>query len=312
MRQFPVADGHCDTAYELLRRNEPLRRNSGHISLEQAEKLPRYWQFFAFWTELPPAGVSEAAWFRQMYQNLTAQLEQNRDCVRLCTTGAEVRQAWERGKLVASFSMEGTGAIASEPARLEELYQLGIRMISLTWNAANPLAGSYITGEVLSVRGREFVRRAQRLGMLIDVSHLSERAFWDLCDVTEGPIMASHSNARAVCGHGRNLSDAQFREICSSGGTAGINLYRAFLVDGGKARFDDVQCHLEHFLDLGGEDHLALGGDLDGCHDLPLGFADVADYNRLAEFLQNAGFSESLLEKIYYKNLMRVVMACNM
>ena len=131
--------------------------------------------------------------------------------------------------------------------------------MTLTWNFQNALAGSCVTGEGLSGQGREFVREAQRLGILLDVSHLSDRAFWDLCEISEKPVVASHSNSRAVCANRRNLTDEQFLALCRLGGTAGINLYGAFLTDGAPT-LDDVYRHVDRFLSLGGEGHEAGGG----------------------------------------------------
>lgn len=107
-------------------------------------------------------------------------------------------------------------------------------MIAPAWNAQNALTGSCMTGGGLTAQGKEFVRRAQKLGMILDVSHISEKAFWDLCDITEKPFVASHSNSRAICKHVRNLTDEQFKALCEAGGTAGLNLYGAFLRDEGR------------------------------------------------------------------------------
>ena len=182
-------------------------------------------------------------------------------------------------------------------------------MITLTWNHRNALAGSCRTGEGLSAQGREFVRRAQKLGILLDVSHLSDRAFWDLCEISEKPIVASHSNSRAVCANARNLTDEQFGAICRLGGTAGLNLYRDFLSDK-PAAFEDVYRHLDHFLSLGGEGHVALGGDLDGCDELPEGFSSVASYPALWRYLAGKGYSEQTLTSLFSGALLDVLRKC--
>lgn len=310
MSEIRWIDGHCDTAAAIYDTRQSLQKNGGQFSLAAAAPMKGYAQFFAFCTE--EAGGEEPARFSAMYQYFIEQLRLCADAVQLCTSVRAAETAAAEGKVAAFLSMEGAGALLCDPGRLEIAWQMGIRMISLTWNGANALAGSHITGEGLSRQGREFVRRAQRLGMVVDVSHLSERAFWDLCDIVEKPVVASHSNARACCPHSRNLTDAQFRELCQMDGTAGLNLYVPFLSARGSADCTDIIRHLDHFLSMDGAAHVALGGDLDGCDQLPEGISGVGDYPRLMEAIQYAGVSQSLLEQIKSKNLMRVVIECGM
>ena len=212
----------------------------------------------------------------------------------------------------AALSIEGAEAFDCDPGRLEELAARGVRMIAPVWNAENALAGSCMTGGGLTAQGREFVRRAQRAGIIVDVSHSSERAFWDICEIAEKPIVASHSNAKAVCGHVRNLTDEQFRAICDLGGTAGLNLYAPFLNASGHASMDDVRRHLEHFLERDGDGHLALGGDLDGCDVLPDGMHGLRDYALLETNFENWGFGEQIVRNLFYQSLEKVVKLCIM
>lgn len=184
-------------------------------------------------------------------------------------------------------------------------------MVTLTWNDDNPLAGSHKTGGGLTEQGREFVRQAQHPHMALDVSHLSEQAFWELVDMTQGPVSASHSNARALCGHSRNLTDEQFRAICQTGGVAGLNLYTEFLGDG-PVTLETVCRHVLHWLELGGEHHIALGGDLDGCEALPEGFTGVDDYPKLAQCLLRYGVKQETIADIFWNNAMRLVQQCSM
>lgn len=177
-------------------------------------------------------------------------------------------------------------------------------MTTLTWNADNALAGCHASFQGLSRRGAEFVRAAEDLGILIDVSHLSERAFWDLARIARCPILASHSNCRALCGHTRNLTDDQLRAVAESGATVGLNLYPPFL--GENADFSVLQRHLEHMLRLCGEDHVAIGGDLDGCEELAGGFSDLSDFAGFYEFLRGQGYEEALLDRIFYTNLLHL------
>jgi membrane dipeptidase len=144
----------------------------------------------------------------------------------------------------------------------------------------------------------------QRLGMLVDVSHLSDPGFWDVIEMARRPIMASHSNSRAICSHPRNLTDAQFTAIIKNRGIVGLNLCREFV--GGREDLDALIAHLDHFLELGGEKTVALGGDLDGCTPID-GVSDVTGWSRLYERLLQKNYQESVVRNLFYNNMMRVV-----
>ena len=308
--KYPVLDGHCDTAVELWRKGESLAKNSGQISLAQAAEFPAYVQFFAFCTVWIKNAQTDEERFASAMAYFSEQLREHN--IPLCRTSADVSAILQNGGVGAALSIEGAEAFGCDPGRLEELAAQGVRMIAPVWNAENALAGSCMTGGGLTAQGREFVRRAQRAGIIVDVSHSSERAFWDICEIAEKPIVASHSNAKAVCGHVRNLTDEQFRAICDLGGTAGLNLYGPFLTDGPRVTFDDLRRHLDHFLDLGGEGHLALGADLDGCSVLPEGFAALNDYETLGRYLADAGYPDETIQNLFCNSLMKVVKTCIM
>ena len=303
---FPVFDLHCDTSVELFLQKKSLRKNDLQIDLARAPHTPRaslYRQVFSFCCVYDRQGkprTQEDA-ERLLLDSLAyfaEELERNGD--RIVRAGND-----DRTKAAAYLSLEGPEAIDCDPARLEWLRDRGFCMTTLTWNFANSLAGSCLTGEGLSARGREFVKEAQRLGIAIDVSHLSDAAFWDLVDFTTKPIVASHSNSRFCCNNARNLTDDQFKAIRDLGGVVGLNLYAPFLNGSGKASFDDVRRHLEHWLALGGEKTVALGGDLDGCDVLPAGFAGIEDYLKLGESLA-ASFGEEQIAAMFTGNAERL------
>ena len=245
-------------------------------------------------------------------EHFNRQLDENKDQIVRCKNEADARAAIGSGKCGAFLSIEGAEAISCDPGKLELACAQGVRMIAPAWNAQNALTGSCMTGGGLTAQGKEFARRAQKLGMILDVSHISEKAFWDLCDITEKPFVASHSNSRAICKHVRNLTDEQFKALCEAGGTAGLNLYGAFLRDEGRPTLEDVWRHIEHFLELGGDGHIALGGDLDGCSVLPEGFAGVDSYAMLAQWLEDRKLPSSTIENIFSESLLKVVKQCTM
>ena len=163
-----------------------------------------------------------------------------------------------------------------------------------------------LTGGGLTDRGREYVREAQRLGMLVDVSHISDEGFWDIMEITNAPVIATHSNSRAVCAHSRNLTDDMFRAICQTGGVAGINQYASFL--GEHPTLDTVCDHVFHFMELDPEGtHIALGGDSDGCSRLAAGFTGIESYPSLADRLMERGLTQENIQNIFWNNPFRVL-----
>ncbi len=311
--KFPVFDLHCDTAWGLVEADFPgeksLERNDLHIDLARAGTLPGYCQCFACFTT--PLDVSHGKFTaRQMFtRELSAILDEisaNPRRIRQAFSPADIEDNRKNGIASAVLTIEGPAGFDYDPGALEALYARGFRMTTLGWNEENPLIGSHLTGGGLTERGREYVKQAQDLGMLVDVSHCSDAGFWDILEITRAPIVASHSNSRSVFCHSRNLTDDMFRAICATGGVAGVNLYAGFLGD--RPTLDTVCDHVLHFLalDPGGR-HIALGGDLDGCETLPEGFTGIESYPALAEALSRRGVGDDLLQNIFWKNAIGVM-----
>lgn len=310
---FPVFDLHCDTILSVLGEDlqggGQLKTNDGHIDLTRAGKLTGYAQCFACFTstwETLPGGVSVEQMFEREVAAFQREMARNSETIAQAFSASDVRRNLENGKMSAILTIEGPAGFGFDPGRLEELYKLGVRITTLTWNEKNPLAGSHKTGGGLTELGRVYVREAQRLGMLIDVSHISDEAFWDIMRITEKPVIASHSNSRAVCPVSRNLTDDMFRAVCQTGGVAGFNQCAPFV---GEAPDLDTACaHILHFLELDASGkHIALGGDLDGCDTLPHGFHGVQDYPAFAESLLRHGLSEQTVSDIFWNNAMGVM-----
>ena len=295
-------DGHCDTAFELWRRGQSLENNPCHIDLRKAAAFGAYAQVFAFCSYAGMADVDCEAMLTEPYAVLRTQVRKNAAKIAVADSRDTIIRSISAGKAAALLSVEGAEVIACDPNRLFALRGQGFRMLTLTWNADNTLAGCHLSDKGLTAQGRAFVREAQALDILVDVSHLGERAFWELVDITAKPILASHSNARALCDHSRNLTDDQLRAIAETGGTVGLNLYPPFL--GNHAGFKTLLRHLEHMLTVCGETHVALGGDLDGCDHLAAGFSTVADYADFYAFLSARGYDEPLLDRLFFTNLL--------
>lgn len=310
---FPVFDLHCDTAYALLGKelNEAgsLLQNSYHIDLNRAGELPGYAQCFACfntpemetWHHKTPTTV-----FELELATILREIEKNLDRIALAYSATDIEVNKSKGLMSAVLTIEGTAGFGYDPALLEDLYKIGFRMTTLGWNESNPLTGSHVTGEGLTDAGHEFVLEAQRVGMLIDVSHISDKGFWDIIEITNAPIIASHSNSRTVCDVSRNLTDDMFLAICQTGGVAGINLYADFL--GKEPDISTAADHICHFLELDSSaKHIALGGDLDGCDTLPSGFKGIQDYPKLAQIMLERGVGAEMVEDIFWNNALGVI-----
>ncbi len=310
---FPVFDLHCDTALALLGEEGDkagsLRKNDLHIDLERAGALGGYCQCFACFTTPGMEkwlNKSPVVIFERELATVMRETEKNGDLISLTYSPDEIEANLAAGRMSAVLTIEGPAGFDYDPELLEDLYRVGFRITTLGWNEKNVLCGSNVTGGGLTELGREYVRKAQRLGILIDVSHISDEAFWDIMDITAAPVIASHSNSRTVCDHTRNLTDEMFLAICKTGGVAGINLYTDFL--GENATIDTVCQHILHFLSLDPSGkHIALGGDLDGCETLPVGFAGVQDYAKLADALLEKGISQEIVMDIFWNNAMGVM-----
>lgn len=317
--EFPVFDLHCDTSFALLGedfcRCGSLKENDLHIDLNRASVLPGYAQCFACFTtsnEAETSGllqIDPVQLFERELATFHRELERNSDIIQQAFSSVDIENNLADGIMSGILTIEGPAGFGYDPELLEDLYKVGFRITTLGWNEKNVLTGSHKTGGGLTDLGREYVKEAQRLGMIIDVSHISDEAFWDIIDITKAPIIASHSNSRSVCNVSRNITDEMFLAICQTGGVAGINLYAPFV--GENPDLDSVCEHITHFLKLAPNGkHIALGGDLDGGHPLPDGFSGIQDYPKLADKLLENGVDAQTVKDIFWNNAVGVIRHC--
>lgn len=299
-------DAHCDTL--TCTGGSPLRQNSGHLDLQRLGSYRTAGQLFAIFVD--SAGKTEEDCFaacRRFYERFRSEMEKNTDLVMQCRTKADIETAFREHKVAAVLSIEGSELLGCDVEKLALAEQWGVRAVNLTWNHANRNSGSNVeeTERGLSAKGRAFVKEAERRRILMDVSHLSEKGFWDLMEIAERPVIASHSNAKALCPHSRNLTDEQVKALVENKGFIGLNYYTEFV--GGKKDMDALVAHAEHILALGAEEVLGLGGDWDGCDSLAAGFTGVQDMPLLYEALYRRNYGETLLKKLFSDNLVRVL-----
>jgi membrane dipeptidase len=237
---------------------------------------------------------------------------------KVCTTVAELRDCLAKGVISGIMHMEGAEAIDPGLDALYLYHDMGLRSLGPVWSRPTvfghgvPFAfpASPDTGDGLTDAGRALVKACNRLKIMIDLSHINEKGFWDVAGLTDAPLVATHSNAHAVTPSSRNLTDKQLDAIRESGGMVGLNYATSFLRRDGKqsAEMDwtDVLAHLDHLLEKLGEDHLGLGSDYDGAT-IPQGITDVAGQQNLVQAMRDHGYGEALLKKICHENWFRLL-----
>ena len=309
MDQVCYFDAHCDTVHACFVRGWAMRRNDGQADLERGKAFARWAQVFALYEN--SAHVSERHMFallKREYAFFQAEMARNADLVAHCRTAAEVETANAAGKIAAILSVEGAELLDCAPENLQLVSDWGVRCINITWNHANALSGSNVEQPErgLTAQGKAFVREMYRVGIVPDVSHLSDRGFWDIVELGLGPVLASHSNLRSVCGHTRNLTDDQLKAIAASGGGVGLNLYVPFV--GQQGTLEAFRRHIDRAIELGGAHCLGIGADLDGCDRLAAELAGVQDIPRLYAMLAAHGYEKTFLDALFYSNLLHVVL----
>lgn len=325
-RRALVVDAHADTLLRIWSGERTLgeRSTRGHIDLPRLADGGVDVQFFACYIEAehkPDRGLRRVM---QLVDLFHRELAANEGRMMLVLTAADFEAAKAAGKVGAVLTIEGGEAIGDDLAALRNLHRLGLRGLGLTWNQRNLIADGVDesrTNGGLTRFGVDVVRECNRIGILIDVSHLSEAGFWDVLEVSSKPIIASHSNSRAVCDHPRNLSDDQVRALAANDGVMGMNFAPGFLTRldlraktveeyreqvKGKTSIESVIRHIDHLLELVGPDHIGLGSDFDGTSATPDGLEDVSRLPALTEAMVRHGYSDEVIEKIMGRNLQRV------
>lgn len=324
-----VIDMHCDTImaiYEGEKKNETieLRQNDLNISVDKMEKGDYLAQCFAMFV---PLGNVENAFetVNEMIDVFYQELDKNSDKLALALNYEDIVQNQKEGKMSAVLTIEEGGTTKGNLHFLRNLYRLGVRMITLTWNYENGIGFPNLmknaagtsdstipnTKDGLTKEGIALVQEMERLGIIIDVSHLSDAGFYDVLKYTTKPFVASHSNARGQCSHVRNMTDDMILKLAQRGGVMGINYAASFLevpsIDDPNfmSTIDNMVKHIQYIKNLAGIDCIGLGSDFDG---IPqnLEMKDASELPLLEKAMKEAGFSQEEIEKVFYKNVLRV------
>lgn len=319
-----VIDTHCDTLKCLMpmftRPRDSMwedrsstgmgvRTGLGHVDIPRLKEGGVDCQFFAVSSirdRTRPFALRTAL---EMIDLFYQECEKFRDAVVPVTNHDEILKAKNSDKVAAMLSIEGADIIEGKIGLLRVFYQLGVRMVGLVHSLRNELADGVADNRTkggLSELGVQSVEELDRLGVLIDISHLNDAGFWDLLNIAKGPVMASHSNSRAICNHPRNMTDEMIKAMADRGGVMGMNFAPSF-VHPIQATVEKVVDHIDHIIDLVGPDHVGLGSDFDGISYTPIGLEDVTRMPNITTELVKRNYSEDDIKKILGGNHLRLI-----
>lgn len=310
-----MIDGHSDWLLDIADTKRSFFEESdiGHVDLPRLKRGQISAMLCAVFVrndDLPHHALIQTL---RMVDRLRKIVDQSEGQVRLVENLEDIERCRQEGSFGAILHYEGAEAIDPEFAVLRLSYALGLRSIGLTWSRSNIFSegvGEQNKERGLTYLGKELVRRCNQMGILVDVSHLNIAGFWDVLETSSAPIVASHSNARAICDHDRNLNDDQIRALARNGGLMGINFARHFLVEGAKVAadvsLDQMVDHVDHIVNLVGIDHVALGSDYDGAS-MPEALYDASQTPALIQKLRDRGYDDAAIQKFGRNNWVRVL-----
>ena len=319
MKNFNIIDLHCDTILEGITNGADMRSGNGHISLDKLAAGGSLAQCFAIFI---PTGRSAEhhkttqwtyyEYYHLAYQFFRKMLEENADVIRQAKTTGDIEKNKKDGKLSAILTVEDCIFVDGKMERIDEMKENGVRMASLIWNNENCMGYPNRRGFTehwmgLKPFGYDAIQVMNDYGIIVDVSHLNEGGFWGVAKTSRKPFAASHSCARALCDHPRNLTDEQLKALGEAGGVVGVNFYDAFLdaADTGHTTIAQIVQHLEYMKDKAGIDALAFGSDFDGIEST-LEFGDFAGFPQIVDALEKK-FTDDEIDKICHGNFLRVL-----
>ncbi len=309
-----ICDCHCDTLTELYNKNASLYENEQHFDIKRQIALGGGLQFCAIYVPTEvfryQGGLRYTLCLLDKYNQEIKKLHENGIDVLQVRTAEDAGNVLKH-KAATLLAIEEGGAIDGSLEALRCLYELGVRAMTLTWSNRNDIADGIneeATGSRLTLFGKQVVAEMNRLGMLVDVSHISTAGFWSVIETSTKPIIATHSNAKSLCAHPRNLNDEQIKALAQNGGLAGITFAGQFLEeDWRNACIESVYKHIDYMLNLiGNDDHIGFGSDFDGISHPPYNIQGVQDYKPLIEYLSKY-YSDETINKITHQNVINLL-----
>lgn len=313
MKYPNIIDGHCDSLIHFVEGERTLDDSSegGHWDIPRARIAGISLQFMAAYIETEYKPYKATIRGLQLIEGARKFIASHPDQLFFVLGKDDLLLMPDPARIGILLSVEGGEILGQNLFMLDKIYQLGVRALGLTWNQRNELGdgvGEGRTQSRLTKLGQEVVWRMNELGMLIDVSHLNEAGFWHVLELSKYPIVASHSCAKALCNHPRNLTDQQLRALAKHKGVVGVNFYPDFLKQTGIVRREDVVRHISHIADVAGVETVGFGSDFDGITEAPEGLENVGDYCYLIEDLRKVGFSSQEIEMIAGENFRRILL----
>ncbi|MCL2856851.1 MAG: membrane dipeptidase [Oscillospiraceae bacterium] len=304
-KPLKLIDLHCDTLDKCADKGLSLDSPDLHFCIARRPAGLHICQASAIFIDSKYKGEEAQSRFLKAYDVLLREEKAQAENLILLRDLRDISSQLDDKPIALFLTVEGGSLLDGEIAWVDKLHRMGTKMLTLTWNGENELCGGVGSEKGFTAFGRQVVARMEELGMAVDASHMNDDSFWQLCEFASRPFCASHSNSRTVCHSPRNLTDEQFKEIARRGGVVGLNYYRNFIVEGGQTNtVDDLLRHLYHFLELGGEDTVALGSDFDGA-DLP-GYIDgIEKLPALIDAIERSGVSEEITHKLLFGNAAR-------
>lgn len=302
-------DLHCDTASRLLYENLKLKESKCKVDIEKLKKANAKAQVFAHFIEL---NIVDNPYneFIKMYNSFMKELKENDKDIEIVRNLKELEEVNNKGKIGAFLSIEEGEVLEGKVERVKEIYDMGVRFITLTWNFKNsigyPNSGYKYKDYGLTDKGKEIVLEMERVGIIPDCSHLSDGGFYDLVEILKKPFVATHSNARVITDHSRNLTDDMIVSLANKGGVMGLNFCAPFLGSEKVPSINSMIAHLKHIKNVGGVDVLALGTDFDGIEN-EVEIKNIGEIGNLRDALIKEGFKNTEIDKIFYGNVKRVL-----
>ncbi|MCR1949607.1 MULTISPECIES: dipeptidase [unclassified Clostridium] len=305
-------DLHCDTASRLLYENLKLKESICKVDIKKLKEAKALAQVFAHFIELNIVDNPYLE-FKRMHEILMKELKENYNDIEIVTNLKELESVNNKGKLGAFLSIEEGEVLEGKVERVKEVYDMGIRFITLTWNFPNsigyPNAGYKYKDNGLTAKGKEIVNEMERVGIIPDCSHLSDGGFYDLVDICRKPFIATHSNSREITNHSRNLTDDMIVKLANKGGVMGLNFCAPFLGRNKVPTIESMIAHIKHIRNIGGIDVLSLGTDFDGIEN-EVEIRNIGEIGKLRDALIKENFTNSEIDKIFFKNVKRVIKEC--
>lgn len=293
-------DLHCDTLFRALEEKSSLNNNDFHVSLDKGNKFLNWVQCFAVFIPDEYRNKMALDLFNKAFEKLNFEIGKSNGNIVLCKNSKDFNL---KGNVCnAILTVEGGAVLGGDLSNLDYLHSLGVKMMTLTWNGKNEIGDGCGVEHPSKITdfGKKVLNKMEDLNMIIDVSHASDNLFFDVLENTKKPFAASHSNSRKICNHRRNLTDEQFKYIKERKGIVGLNFCKDFL-NSNKPCMYDILRHADHFLSLGGENVVSIGADFDGA-DMPYDIFGIQSIEDLYELFLKEGYSETLLQKIFFDN----------